>query len=387
MFLLKPSKIVERAQDLLESKVSSNSKSLLLSRTSRFVSYSAWILVGTSVASVAWLCLARTEEVVVAPGKLEPIGETNQIQMPQGGVLKAILVKEGQLVRVGQPLIRLDSESSSDRISNLVDSVASKKRQISLKQVEFAKFLDLNSNEQFFASQTFALDQKILSRLESLKRQGAAAELQYLQQVNKVKEDESNLSKSRMDRLRQSSVFNQQIEALRSELSELGSKLTDARVANKYELIKSPVSGVVFDLKPNSPGFVGQGSEVLLKVVPMNRLKAKVDVDSSKIGFVRVGQNADISIDSYPSNDFGVISGKIKQIGSDALPPDQINKNFRFPVEITLQSQSLHVKGSDVPLRLQVGMTVTANIKLRKVTYMQLLLSNFKQKSDSLRSL
>jgi HlyD family secretion protein len=307
--------------------------------------------------------------------------------MPQVGVLKSILVKEGQIVKRGQPLIQLDSESSTDRLINIRDSIVSKKRELVFKEVEFNRFLDLNTNEQKFASQSLVLDAKILQRLEVLKRQGAAAELQYLQQVNKVKEDESNLSKSRTDRLRQSSVFSQQMESLRSELSELNSKLTDARVANKYELIKSPVAGIVFDLKPNSPGFVGQGSEVLLKVVPRNQLKAKVEVDSSKIGFVRVGQSADISIDSYPSNDFGVLGGVIKQIGSDVLPPDQLNKSFRFPVTIDLNSQTLKIKSSASPLPLQVGMTITANIKLRKVTYMQLLLSDFKQKSDSLRSI
>ena len=33
-----------------------------------------WVLVGSSVFGVAWLALARTEEIVVAPGQLEPIG-------------------------------------------------------------------------------------------------------------------------------------------------------------------------------------------------------------------------------------------------------------------------------------------------------------------------
>ena len=38
---------------------------------------------------------------------------------------------------------------------------------------------------------------------------------------------------------------------------------------------------------------------------------------------------ADVSIDSFPATDFGVISGSVVQIGSDALPPDQIEgRNF-----------------------------------------------------------
>ena len=45
-----------------------------------------WALIGSTGFGVAWLAFARTEEVVVAPGKLEPIGSVQDIQMPVGGV-------------------------------------------------------------------------------------------------------------------------------------------------------------------------------------------------------------------------------------------------------------------------------------------------------------
>ena len=51
-----------------------------------------WTLVGSSVFAVAWLALARTEEIVVARGQLEPIGSVQEIQMPLGGVADQILV-------------------------------------------------------------------------------------------------------------------------------------------------------------------------------------------------------------------------------------------------------------------------------------------------------
>ena len=43
-----------------------------------------WTLVGSSMFALAWLALARTEEIVVAPGELEPIGSVQDIQMPVG---------------------------------------------------------------------------------------------------------------------------------------------------------------------------------------------------------------------------------------------------------------------------------------------------------------
>ena len=40
-----------------------------------------WSLIGTTVFGVAWLALARTEEIVVAPGQLEPVDSVQDIQM------------------------------------------------------------------------------------------------------------------------------------------------------------------------------------------------------------------------------------------------------------------------------------------------------------------
>jgi HlyD family secretion protein len=98
--------------------------------------------------------------------------------------------------------------------------------------------------------------------------------------------------------------------------------------------------------------------------------------------------NADISIDSYPSTDFGVIEGKVTSIASDALAPDQQEQRqeYSFPVTIQLSKQILQLKsGSKLPL--QVGMSLTANIKLRKVSYLQLLLGEFQDKAESLQRL
>jgi HlyD family secretion protein len=53
-------------------------------------------------------------------------------------------------------------------------------------------------------------------------------------------------------------------------------------------------------------------------------------------------------------------------------------------VDIRLNSQQLKLK-SGATLPLQVGMSITANVKLRKVTYLQLLLSDFKDKAKSLQ--
>ena len=381
-----PIKLFRKAQNFLESSIASSHEQVLLQQSPRLARTVTWILMGGATFGVLWLALAQTDEVVIASGKLEPIGDVKTVQMPQGGVLEQMLVKDGERVKQGQILLRLDSETSRDREKGLGLTISAKQQEFKFKQEELKRILQGNTAELRLARQTLVLDRQILQRLQTLKAAGASAELQVLQQRNKVQEDIGKLSTLQADRQRQTALFSQQLQALRAELADLNSKLTESRVNNRYQAIRSPVDGVVFDLKPTGPGFVGQGSEPVMKIVPFNALKAKVEVESAKIGFVRVGQSVDLSIDSFPASDFGVVSGRVKRIGSDALPPDQLKQTYRFPVEVQLGSQALRLKSGQL-LRLQVGMSLTANIKLRKVTYLQLLFSDFKDKTDSLKEI
>ena len=378
--------IVRRAQNAIERRVQTSHEEMALQQ-SRFLARAiTWALVGTTAAGLAWLAFAKTDEVVVAPGKLQPIGDVKTIQMPVGGVLETMLVKYGQRVTKGQVLLRLDNEATLDRQGSLRTTITAKQAQLRLKEVELARYLNLNDTEQTVTRQNLVLETEIMQRLEGLKAVGASAELQYLQQRNKVREVEGEISKLKVDRLRQVAIIEQALEQIKGELADLGSKLTELQVNIRYQDVRSPVDGVVFDLKPTGPGFVAQGSEPVMKIVPFSALQAKVEIESSDIGFVRVGRPADISIDSFPATDFGVLLGTVKGIGSDALPPDERNQTYRFPATIALDTQQLMLK-SGKSLPLQVGMSLTANIKLRKVTYLQLLLGEFKDKTDSLKQI
>jgi hemolysin D len=343
-----------------------------------------WALMGVTAFALGWLALAKTEEIVTAPGKLEPLGVVKEIRMPVGGVVDEILVKEGEQVKKGQVLLKLDTEATKDRQQSLLSSISYKQQQLGLKVEELHRYLDVNDTEQRMLARSLALEQEVLDRLEVLNREGATAELQYLNQRNKVQEVASKLEESRVDRLRQLAILGQGIRQLQTELADLNSKLIELNVNIRYQALTSPVDGVVFELKPKAKGFVAQTSEPVLKVVPRDKLEARVEVPSKDIGFVSVSRPADISIDSFPASDFGVIKGRVRKIGSDALPPDQLKNFYRVPVDIALDTQTLKLKdGTTLPL--QVGMSLTANVKLRKVTYLQLLLSDFKNKADALR--
>ena len=381
---LNPFKSLDPAFNQDDGNTSSKYDESLLQQGRFWMKTVTWPLIGTTVFGIAWLAFAQTEEIVVAQGQLEPLDAVQDIQMPVGGVVDEILVEEGDSVKKGQILMNLDTEASEEQRRSLETS-------IKLKGLERRKYSEMNSAEVKMLEKNLVLQLEILERYEQLEEAGAASELQFLSQQNTVEETRGRLFTTQADRFRQLALLDQQ-------LAELTSRLAEIRVTLRYQQLKSPVDGVVFDLQPTASGFTAQSTQTVMKVVPFGSLEAKVEVPSNKIGFVKIPvgcpkklsacMNSDISIDSYPSTDFGVIEGKVTRIGSDALAPDQQEQRqeLSFPVTIKLSQQTLELKsGSKLPL--QVGMSLTANIKLRKVSYLQLLLGEFQDKAESLQRL
>ncbi len=382
-------KLLERAVRQLEDKISStSSEEPALRQSRRWMAAVTWTLVGTTGLALAWLAFARTEEIAVVSGKLEPIDGVEELRMPIGGVTDEVLVREGQVVKAGDVLMRLDTEASASRQGNLRQSLVLKQQQLEEKNEELRRYLQLNDSQQNTLRNNIALLEDVVGRLQGLREQGAVPEIQLLQERNRLEETQGQLEQTRVDRMRQQSLLTQQRQQFASELAELRSRLSEQAVTLRYQEIRSPVAGVVFDLQPKGPGFVAQTSEPVLKIVPQGTLQATVEIPSRQIGFVRVGQKAELSIDSYPSNDFGVVLGEVERVSSDALPPDpaQAKTDYHFPGVVRLNQQTLRLRdGTELPL--QAGMSLRAHIQLRSVSYLQLLLGSFRDKADSLRQL
>ena len=241
----KPGAIVRAAQNALERRVQSSHEEMVLQQSNFLAKAITWALIATTGSALAWLSFAKTDEVLVATGKLQPIGDVKVVQMPVGGVLQTMLVKDGEKVKKGQVLLRLDNEASLDRQARTRQSITAKEQQLVLKKVELDRYLNLNETEQAVLNQNLSLEKEILDRLETLKKVGASAELQYLQQRNKVREVEGDIAKSRVDRLRQLAILQQAVEQLNGELADLRSKLTELDVNIRYQDIRSPVDAVV----------------------------------------------------------------------------------------------------------------------------------------------
>lgn len=136
--------LVRKAQNVLEQRVNSVSHNESVLQQSHFwMRAVTWTLIGTSAFAVVWLAIAKTEEVVVAQGKLEPVGDVKEIQIPVGGVAEKIHVKGGDTVSKGDILIELDTETSTEQVNSLKAQFNKKQNQLQLKLQEQQNTLDL----------------------------------------------------------------------------------------------------------------------------------------------------------------------------------------------------------------------------------------------------
>ncbi|MBW4601273.1 MAG: HlyD family efflux transporter periplasmic adaptor subunit [Calothrix sp. FI2-JRJ7] len=266
---------------------------------------------------------------------------------------------------------------------------------------------------------SLATNLEIANNIETLVKEGAFARLPYLErrQAANTSQADVNRLEQEAERIRLAIVQGQkklqnasaiikeellskiaenekQIADIDSQLTkvivennkniqEINSQISELTLNLKYQELRAPHDGIVFDLKPRGQGYVYNTSESILKIVPPENLVAQVFITNNDIGFVKAGMPVDVRLDSFPYTEFSDIKGKLIRIGSDALPPDQIHPNYRFPAEIRLEKQSIQVNGTEVPL--QSGMSLSANINVRKRTVISIFTEKFLGKMESLK--
>lgn len=344
----------------------------------------------------AFINLTKSREALIA--------ENNLFQAQLSGSTQGLLLTATERERLRSNQAELETRSTAARLET--EQVGRQLRQVQVK---------LSA-----AQKTLALNQKILNNLTPLAETGAIAQIQYLKQQNEVEANQSEVDQLLQEQIRLQLAITQSqaktqntVDVDRREITtriaenekrlaeidsqimkaivennkriaEIDSQITQAQQVLKYEQVRSPVDGVVFDLKATHAGFVANSAEPILKVVPTDSLVAKVSITNQDIGFVREGMTVDVRIDSFPYSEFGDIKGTLVWIGSDALPPTQIQPYYTFPAKIRLHKQSLNVKGREI--RLQSGMSLNANIKVRERTVMSIFLDQFTKAAESLKT-
>jgi hemolysin D len=90
-----------------------------------------WTILGITTGLITWACFAPLEEAVTVQGKLEPLDKVKDVQVPVGGVVKQVLIKDGDKVTAGQNLLSLESTVPEATLASLqknLDSMSAETR-------------------------------------------------------------------------------------------------------------------------------------------------------------------------------------------------------------------------------------------------------------------
>jgi len=330
---------------------------------------------------LVWATFGELDIVAVADGKLVPKSYLKIVQPAEQGIVREILVHEGEAVKEGQVLIRMDAvmtkadvrairaEYDNKRLAlrridaqlaggrfarragdppDLYEQVAAQ-HAANVRAYENAlaqerSLLEKAKNDLAAARQTKAKLEQVLPNYieqekayEKLAKEGFAGKIVVMDKTRERIEHEQDLRtqefviRSNTALIEQSEKKIAQITAdyrrqLRTERVETAAQLSRARQelaksAHREQLLelRAPQAGVVKDLATHTVGTVAAPGTILLTLVPEHdALVAEVWVSNQDVGFVRPGQSANIKLAAFPFQRYGMLEGKVAYVNADA---------------------------------------------------------------------
>ena len=342
----------------------------------------AWTIISTASLGFIFAVFAKIDEVVLAPGELQPLGAERPVKAPFAGVIKDIVAKEGQKVNAGDTLLRFDADVSRKRKETL-------ETQIKLERKRF--------EEESRAVE--ARKRGVVERLNGLKRSlntessiytniiplaeiGAMQLTELLRQRNKVEQLESDAQVVKADLEEVEAQLNKLKQESLREISELERQMVEVQDTITKEKLSAPIAGIVYGMIPSSAGYAASAGETLVKVVPGGEIEAKIYITNQDVGFMKPGMKAQIRVDAFPYTQFGSITGSLKSVGTLPLEPDQQNPMPRFPAYVKIDKDYLEKDGEKY--EISAGQSVQVNLILRDKRVISLLTDAVQKALDSL---
>jgi HlyD family secretion protein len=250
--------------------------------------------------------------IVSASGEVKPKKSVNISAHLPGRIVK-IGVKEGQEVKEGDFLLRLDSaqyEANAERDRALIQ----------FYQADLIKAdATLKSNRSFYDREKNLYDNGLISK------------------------DELEKAKVQLD------VSDASYRSIRFQIQQAQASLKSTLDNLSKTVFTSPIDGVITSLRVEEGemaiiGTMNNPGTVLMTIADLSIMEVEVDVDETDVVGVRLGQMADIRIDAFPDQ---VFRGKVTEVGSSALQnltsgATQESKDFK--VVITLENPSKLIK-------------------------------------------
>jgi HlyD family secretion protein len=346
-----------------------------------------WALLSLLAFMLVWALFGRLDIVAVADGKLVPANYLKIVQPSEAGIVKEILVREGDHVRVGQILMRMDALITDADLEAITAEHA--RRQLQLARIEaelsgqqfqpdfpapvvlvqetdaqyqanrsaLAAVLAEERSRLDKARQELAAARQQQARLEAvlphyreqdtayekLVKEGYAGALMGSDKHRECIEKEQELATqvhlvaSAQASIEQSHTRQRQIEAdylrqlhveradVLSRLDKIVTELEKQQHRRALLELKAPLDGIIKDLATHTAGTVVQPGTVLASLVPQaERLKAEVWVSNEDIGFVRVGQQVKLKFAAFPFQKYGLGEGKVEHISADAQSEEEV---------------------------------------------------------------
>jgi len=346
------------------------------------------LLIGLLAGVGLWMVFGQLDVVAVADGKLVPSSYLKIVQPAEQGIVREILVKEGEEVREGQVLIRMDSVLATADAKALRADYDN--RRLALRRIEgqlsgkrpvlkkgdppelFAQVLaQYDSNVRAYenalgqeksllekARYDLAAAQSTKEKLvqvlphyieqekafAKLEKDGFAGRILATDKTRERIEKEQDLRtqeftiRSNVALIEQSerkiaqitADYRRQLQAERIEDVAQVAKLRQelAKQAHRAELLelRAPQAGSVKDLATHTIGTVAAPGTILMTLVPQgDTLIAEVWVSNQDVGFVHEGQAVKIKLAAFQFQKFGMVEGIVRRISADATEAPSAN--------------------------------------------------------------
>lgn len=330
---------------------------------------------------LGWALLAKLDIVAVATGKLVPQSYLRIVQPFEQGIVKEILVREGEAVQAGQVLLRMDPKlTEADRRATdnelklkhlqlrridaeMTGTVIARRADDDaglLAQMEAQYRARRQAYEDAVGSERAALDkarqdlksaQEVEAKLkktvpmfketadgwDKLAQDGFAGKLMAQERMRQYIESEQDLKaqtetiaslRATIDqaerRLAQiTSNYRQQLQTDRVDVALQANRLQEELTKHQHRSglmeLKAPQAGIVKDLATHTVGTVAAPGTILMTLVPANEpLVAEVWVSNEDVGFIRKGQPVKLKLSTYQFQKYGMLEGTVKQVSADA---------------------------------------------------------------------
>ncbi|MCV2884562.1 HlyD family efflux transporter periplasmic adaptor subunit [Aestuariibacter sp. AA17] len=379
----------------------------------RFVFISVFLFCICAVIAI-WLCSSTYERKESVSGWLEPTSGIVKIYTDTAnGKIKSILVKKGEFVEQGQPLLVINGDRFMGDGTSLEETLLLEyQSQHTLLKEELARVsesfthsdaslrrklthersnLSLISDQQRVLEERESMLQERLHNYQNMLQSGHMSKHQHNdlhQQLLILKSDSKRLAREKLATQEQISTLRSDANQLplhaakekgniQREISNLALKIQQIH-GQRAQTIRASKAGYIENINVVE-GQQTPSNTPLLSIVPSDAaLLAKFYVPVHAIGFIEANQTLSIRYDAFPYQKFGTYQGQITLVANAITLPNEVHNRHNpitapaYLVEAELASPYVSAYGKTLPLKS--GMTLTADVSLSERSLLEWLL-------------